>query len=129
MAFEQHRVQTPDVVVETRPIPINHVQISATSSGTANSLLTVRSGVLLRLKRLTVTNITGTSATLSLHSIPSGGSIGDSNAEAKGVSIAANTMMDLTDYVMQLYEAGTEIQAYSGTTNALVIHGWAEEIL
>ena len=127
--MNQVRVQTPDKLIVRRPIPIVHVQISATTSGAANSILTVRDRVMLEVKKLSVNNISGTAATLSLNSIPSGGSIGDSNAEAKGVSIPANTMVDLTDFIGGLYGPGVEIQAYSGTTNALVIHGWAEEIL
>ena len=68
-------------------------------------------------------------ATLGLNAIPSGGSIGDGNAELKGYSVAANTAVDLTDMVGGLYQAGTVIKAYSGTGSALVLHGWGEEVL
>ncbi len=116
-------------IVATRAVPLAHLLITATSSGGAQTFYTVRSGVMLRIKRLTVANITGSAATLSINSIPSGGSIGDSNCEAKGVSVPANSVNDLTDYVGGLYTAGTVIKVYSGTGSALVIHGWAEEIL
>jgi hypothetical protein len=84
---------------------------------------------MLKVLRLAVANITGSAATLSINAIPSGGSIGDSNAEMRAVSIAANTSVDLTALIGGLYPAGTAIKAYAGTGSALVIHGWGEEIL
>lgn len=84
---------------------------------------------MLRVKQLSAVNVTGSAATLSLHSIPASGSIGDSNAELKGVSIPANTAADLTLFIGGLYKAGTTLKVYSGTGSAIVIHGWAEEVL
>ena len=115
--------------VPVRQIPLPHLLITATTSGTAQTFTTVRAKAVLRLKTLSVVNITGSAATFYLHSIPSGGSIGDSNAEFKAVSIPANTAADLVDFVGGLYTAGTIIKAYSGTGSALVLHGSAEEIL
>lgn len=125
----QIRVRTQDEALKARKVPIPHLQVAATTSGTADTLLTVRSGVLMQIHQLRVANITGTVAALSLNSIPSGGSIGDDNAEFRSVDIPANTSADLTNYIGQMYDAGTVIKAYSDTTNALVISGWAEEIL
>lgn len=127
--MDQIRVRTQDAPFTRRQVPIPHLQVAATSSGTADTLTTVRTGVVLQIKRLKVANITGTAANLSINSIPSGGAIGDGNAECRDLSIPANSNVDLTDLVGQLYEAGTVIKAYSGTTNALVLSGWAEEIL
>lgn len=116
-------------VVPSRPVPIAHLLVAATSSGSADTLYTVRTGVMLKITRLSVANVTGSAATLSLNAIPSGGSIGDGNAEMKAYSVAANTAVDLSQLVGGLYEAGTVLKAYSGTTNALVLHGWGEEVL
>jgi hypothetical protein len=129
--MSEFRVRTEQEVgiVGARPIPLPHLLITATSSGGAQTFATVRSGVVLRIKQLAVANVTGTAATLSLNTIPSGGSIGDSNAEAKAVSIPANSLADITDFVGGMYAGGTTFKVYSGTGSALVIHGWAEEIL
>lgn len=127
--MDQIRVRTQDQAVGRRPVPISHVTISGTATGTANTVYTVRTGVLLEVRRLVVSNITGTAATLTLHTIPSGGSIGDANAELKGFSVPANKAEDLTDLIGGLYAPGTVFSAYSGTANALVVHGWAEEVL
>lgn len=123
------RVQLQDEFVKSRRVPIEHTQIAGTDTGTADTIYTVRTGVSLVLQHLSAVNITGTAATLSLHAVPSGGSIGNSNYELAAVSIPANTAVNLTDFVGQYYAAGTTLEAYSGTTNALVIHGWAEELL
>lgn len=126
---KQLRVRTQDPPFKSRKVPIPHVQVSATTSGSADTVFTARTGTLWQVGQLRVANITGSAATLSLNSIPSGGSIGDSNAEMKTLSIPANTNADLTDYIGQLYEQGTVMKAYSDTSNALVISGWAEELL
>ena len=115
--------------VPARSIPIDHLVITATSSGAAQTLYTVRAEVKARVMALAVVNTTGSAATLTLHSIPSGGSIGTSNIELAAVSIPANTAADLTKYIMGLYSPGTVLKVYSGTNGALVIHGWAEEQL
>lgn len=125
----QIRVRTQDDPFLSRSIPIDHLQVSGTSTGTANTLLTVRENVLLKVRQLRVANITGTDATLTLHSVADGGSISDANAEMKALTIPANSNADMTPFVGQLYTAGTTLEVYSGTTNALVMSGWAEEIL
>jgi hypothetical protein len=119
----------PGLVVEKRAVPIAHLNITATSSGTAQTLFTVRNDVAFSVKRLAVANTTGSSATLSLNTVPSGGSIGVGNAELAAVSIAANTSVDLTDVIGGFYEQGTTFEVYSDTNGALTVHGWGEEIL
>ncbi len=121
--------QTTGGIVQSRAVPIEHLLVTGTTSGAAQTLYTVRAGVMLKVRRLAVANLTGSAATLSLNAIPSGGAIGDGNAELKGYSVAANTAVDLTEIVGGLYQAGTVIKAYSGTGSALVLHGWGEEVL
>lgn len=123
------RVRTQDDNVGRRSIPIPHLIVSATTSGAANTLLTVRPKVSLIVRQLSVVNVTGSAATLSVNSVPAAGSIADANAEFVAYSVAANTAVDLTSLIGQFYVAGTVLRAYSGTANALVLHGWAEEVL
>lgn len=119
----------PGLVVERRAIPITHLNITATTSGTAQTLFEVRSGATLEVRRLVVTNTTGTAATITLHTIPSGGTIGVGNAELVGTNVPANSPADMTDFIGGLYEQGTVFKVYSDTNGALTIHGWGSEIL
>ena len=126
---DQARVRTQEPRVSRRPVRIGHDLIAGTTSGAADTVYTVRDGVLFEVKRLTVVNTSGSAVTLDLHTVPSAGSIADGNTEINALSIAANTAVDLTDMIGGLYDAGTTFQAWAGTTNVLVVHGWGEEIL
>lgn len=123
------RIESQSGAVAARPVPLPHLLITATTSGAAQTFYTVRSGVMLKVRQLSVVNVTGSAATLSLHAVPASGSIGNGNAELLAYSVAANTAVDLTALVGGLYTAGATLQAYSGTGSALVLHGWAEEVL
>lgn len=120
-------VQQSDIYRPTRKLPITHLLITATTSGGAQTLFTVNDNVIFEVKGLSVANITGTAATLTLHAVPDGGSIANGNAELVGYSVAANTAVDITDLVKGLYEGGTTLQCWSGTGSALVIRGHGEE--
>lgn len=122
------RVNTGEGVA-AREVPIPHLLITATTSGAAQTLFTVRAGVLFKVRRLAVANITGSAAVLNMNAIPTGGSLVDGNAEAKGLSVPANSVNDLTDFIGGFYAAGTVFRAFAGTGSALVLHGWGEEIL
>ena len=121
--------QTRDGIVAARTVPLAHLLITATTSGGAQAFYTVRAGVILKIRQLSVANITGSAATLTLHSVPSGGSIANGNAELVGYSVGANTAVDLTALVGGLYTEGATLRVWAGTGSALVLHGWAEEIL
>lgn len=121
--------QAPGLVVESRKVPIAHLNVTATVIGSAETLFTVRDDVAFEVKRLAVANTTGSAATLSLHTVPSGGTAGVGNAEFMAVNVPANSSSDLTDYIGGLYDAGTTFEVYAGTNGALTVHGWGEEIL
>lgn len=121
--------QAPGLVVESRKVPIAHLNITATVIGSAETLYTVRDEVAFEVRRLAVANTTGTAATLSLHTVPSGGTAGVGNAELAAVNVPANSSANLTDFIGGLYDAGTTFEVYAGTSGALIIHGWGEEIL
>ena len=129
MELQFRQVPSDLAAVESRSVPIPHLNITATAIGSAETLFTVRDNVSFEVKRLTVVNTTGSAATLSLHTVPSGGSAATGNFEIAGLSVAANTVTDLSDLVGGLYEAGTTFEVYSGTNGALVIHGWGQENL
>lgn len=125
------RVRSQDVggFPASRAIPLDHLLITATTSGTAQTFATVRANTMLKIRQLSVVNATGSAATLTLHSVQDGGSVATGNTEISALSVAANTAVDLTAFVGGLYKAGTTLQAYAGTGSALVLHGWAEEVL
>jgi hypothetical protein len=129
--MSQFRVQSQQEfgVVKRRPVPLPHLLITATTSGGAQTFYTVRAGaVMLEVKRLSVANITGSAATLTLHSVPAGGSIANGNAELVAYSVPANTAADLSDLIGGLYERGATLRTWAGTGSALVLHGWGDEI-
>lgn len=112
-----------------RSVPIPHLQVSATTMGSADVLYTVQDSGILQIQQLCVANTSGTAAELSLHSVPRGGAAAVDNTEIPALSIPANTVVDLTTFVGGLYAAGTTLEAFAGTTDVLVVHGWAKEIL
>lgn len=123
------RISDPAPIVGKRYVPIDHLLITATSSGSAQTLYTVRAGVMLKLGGLSVANTSGSAVALTLYGVPSGGSVGTSNMELGAVSIPANSSADLTPYVGGLYKSGATLRVFAGTGSVLVIHGWGEEIL
>ena len=128
--FDQQKIRTQEdkLFVPSRPLPFDQLLITATTSGAAQTFYTVRTARMIRIKQLAVCNITGTAATLTLHAIPAGGSIGNGNIAIPTLSIAANTPVDLTALIGGMYQAGAVLKAFSGTGSALVLHGWCEEL-
>jgi hypothetical protein len=123
------RISDPSPTVGKRFVPIDHLLITATSSGTAQTLYTVRTGVMLKLGGLSVANTSGSAVALTLYAVPSGGAVATGNIELGAVSIPANSSADLTPYVGGLYKAGATLQVFAGTGSVLVLHGWGEEVL
>lgn len=123
------RISDPSPIIGKRYVPIDHLLITATTSGTAQALYTVRTGVMLKLGGLSVANTSGSAAALTLYSVPAGGSVGTGNMELGAVSIPANSSSDLTPYLGGLYKAGATFRVFAGTGSVLVIHGWGEEVL
>ena len=125
------RVRSQDVggFPASRSVPLDHLLITATTSGAAQTFATVRANTMMKVRQLSVVNTTGSAATLTLHAIPDGGSVGAAPTEISAMSIGANTAVDLTNLVGGLYKSGATLKAFSGTGSALVLHGWAEEVL
>lgn len=127
----EQRVRISDAapIIARRFVPIEHLLITGTSSGAAQTLYTVRTGVMLKLGGLSVANTSGSAVPLTLYAVPDGGSVGTGNMELGAVEIPANSSADLTPYVGGLYKAGATFRVFAGTGSVLVIHGWGEEIL
>lgn len=123
------RISDPSPIIAKRYVPIDHLLITATTSGTAQTLYTVRTGVMMKLGGLAVANTSAAPVALTLYAVPSGGSVGTGNMELGAVSIAANSSVNLALIVGGLYKAGATLKAFAATGSVLVIHGWGEEVL
>jgi hypothetical protein len=79
---------------------------------------TVPASSVTKIENATVTNITATPATVTIHVVPSGGSVANTNAVEFARSIAANTSVQLTSLI-GYQNAGATIRALAGTATAL----------
>lgn len=123
------RISDPSPIIAKRYVPINHLLVTATTSGAAQTLYTVRDGVMLKLGGLSVANTSGSAVALTLYAVPSGGAVGTGNMELGAVSIPANSSVNLALIVGGLYKAGATLRAFAATGSVLVLHGWGEEVL
>ena len=122
------RTQAEQGRIQRRAVPIDMLRITATTLGGAQVLYTVGERRMFALSRLVVCNVSGSAATLSLCVVPSGGSAAATNAAIYGYSVAANVSVDLTDWMGGLYDTGTTLEVFAGTTDVLNIHGAGEDI-
>lgn len=113
-------VQTAQSVL----FPLTSTLATATTEGGAQTIGTVPSQALGLVERLVVCNQTGTAATINVNCVPDGGTAGASNREISSLSVAANSVTDLTDLIGGLYAPGTTLQVWSGTTSALLVSGY-----
>lgn len=122
-------ITSSDQGVKERKVPIPSVLIAATTEAGADTFYTVRTGVAFQVNHLVVSNIGTPAVAITLHSIPSGGTIGAGNIELGAVDVPANESINLTDRIGGFYSSGETLKVYAATTNRLVIHGWGTEIL
>lgn len=88
----------------------------------AATLVTVPStpaSTLLRGGRIRLTNTTGSAVSVTLYSVPSGGSAGVGNAFLSAKSVAASDYLDVDVPIMP---AGSLIQGLAGTATAITAH-------
>lgn len=129
MIPKQQQVVTEVVErVGVRPVPFTGLSITATASGSAQTFATASGQGAMLVRQLSVVNITGAAATLSLHAVPDGGAIDNNNAQLVDYAIAANTAIDLTDIVGGFYTQGATLQAWSDTSGALTLSGRWDDI-
>lgn len=107
----------------SRVIPITQTNITGTATGSAQTLLTVQENEVAEWLGFSVTNKTATAATMTLHAIPDGGSIGATNILLDAFSVPANTTLSPLALLGGAYPAGTVFQAFSGTSGSLNVRG------
>lgn len=124
--FAVERRQLVDRVesVRGRQVPFTMLPLTATAA----IFHTVADGRALRVERLVVANVTGTAATLTLYAVPDGGSPATTNAALVGLSVPANSALDLTNMIGGYYGPGVTLQALSDTAAALNLSGYFEDV-
>lgn len=99
----------------------------ASSSATAE--YTVAASTKTIVDKFTVTNVTGSAATLTVQIIPSGESVGTQHTVIGSQSISANTTTDLSSLQNQVLTAGDIVRVAAGTASALVIRMSGREVV
>lgn len=98
----------------------------AAPTTTANTnLYTVPTGYTTVVSTIHVANVTGTDATFSIFVRQNGAAAADSNAFAKTVTLAKNSLVAFTEGLT--LAAGDIITVASGTGNALTFHIFGQE--
>lgn len=80
------------------------------------------------IDKFTVTNVTGSAATLSVYIVPSGNSAAANYMIVSALSIAANTAIDLTTLQNQILTQGDSLMALAGTGSAVVVRVSGREV-
>ena len=123
-----NRIQTEEPRVDRRPSPIKMLLVTATTTGTAQTLITAPAKRAIEVKSLMISNITAADVTFNLYAVPSGGSVDDTTALIKGAIIRANSSDDVSKYLDRFYEPNVSLKIFCGTASAVKVKGWAEEI-
>lgn len=114
--------------VRSRLAPLSQTLVTATTSGTAQTVAAVRNGSAMLLKRLALSNSTGTAVDVTIHAIPAGGTAGNGNREITALSVGANAAVDVADVMGGLYGPGTTLKVFAGTASAVLVSGYYEEV-
>lgn len=97
---------------------------AASNSAAANTQMPTRT----LIKKVTVTNITGSEATLTVSLVAKGGTAGSANTVIYQKSIPAGVDMDLYSLQGHVLETGDFIVMTAGTASALVVRGSGVQI-
>ena len=100
---------TPTVLISAK-----QAENSQTTQYTSTNAKTI-------IDKFTVTNTTGTAATIGVNLVPEGGSASDSNLVLDAKSVPANGTYTCPELVGQILEAGGFISTIAGTATALTI--------
>lgn len=119
---------TQDNKILSRETPIANLNVTATTSGAAQALHVVPQGQAVIVSKLVACNVAIMPATLTLHVVPSGGSISNTTASLVGYSIPANTAVDLTDIIGGLWQPEQTVRVWSGTAAALTLSGYCRQV-
>jgi hypothetical protein len=99
-----------------------------TAQATDNVEYTAPTATHTIIDKFTATNITGSSQTLTINLIPSGGSVATANIITNALSIAAGATVDVTDVKNHILNPGDAISAKCGNASALVIRSSGREV-
>lgn len=102
----------------TKAIDIYNGQPAATNT----TLYTCPTGTIVKVTAATVTNDTTTSAYISAHRVPSGGSVSDANIIINQKTVGSRESVRLWELQGQVLEAGDFISAIAETANQLTVH-------
>lgn len=122
------RVQNEEPRVGRRPTPIKMLTVTATTTGTAQTLITAPEKRSIEVKSLMISNITASDVVFSLYAVPDGGAVNDGTALIKGAVIRANSGDDLAKFIDRFYEPKTSLRVFCDTASAVKMKGWAEEV-
>jgi len=111
----------------TRLIPVAGLNITATTAGAAQTFYTCSARGITTIERITVRNDTGTAATITFNSIPSGASITAANEEIGAYNIPANTTLRIDGLLNHSHPPSSVFKVFSGTNGALYIFGTLKE--
>ena len=101
------------------PVPLMKPQTPGLLQTSANTYGTVTTGKEADIREVILSNVTGTDRTATLHFVPNGGSVADSNMILDAVTIAANTMVRFP--FNTALEAGGTIRALASLNDAISI--------
>ena len=122
------RQQAEAPVVRERVVPIDHVRISATTAGTAQTIYTVPVKSAFRLQSLMISNISASDVTFSIYAVPPSGSAGDDNVLIKSAIIRANASDDLAQYLGKFYKPGYTLRVFVSSASNVAMDGYGAEV-
>ena|SRR6185312_1712785 len=106
----------------TQPFTIQSIQLATAEA----AVLTSPSGFYTTTKKVTVTNVTASATTLTMHKVPSGGTPVDTNMIIDALNVPPNTIAggSLEIFVAEnlTLNPGDTLQAKAGTATAININ-------
>lgn len=103
---------------------INAQQVTASDA----TYYTVPAATTTIIDKFTATNVTAGAVTLNVNLVASGGSAGVTNLVIDVLSIAANSVTDLTQLQNQILSTGDFISCKASAGSSIVIRGSGREI-
>lgn len=123
----ENQVDVGSGFVSERLVPFPQLLVTATTQAAAQTLAGANSRGAMLIKRLAVVNASSAARALTLHAVPSGGSISSATSQLVGYAIDANSAVDLTEIIAGYYPSGTTLRVWADSANALVVSGyWAD---
>lgn len=119
---------TQERAAEASYQPLTTTLVTATTQGSAQLFGSVQGRGLGLLERLAVSNQSASAASITLHAIPAGDSIGAGNRELTAFVIEGNDSVDVSGLVAGLYAPGTEFKAFS-SGGAVLVSGYLRALV